>query len=267
VEIASPKPAPVPPPPERPVEPPPVKPDPEALAKADYDTLVKFNGIPESDTAARIAAVESYLKAHGQSAFAYPARELLAVLKKAPAPAPEPQRTDPPPVESKPAPIEPKPTEPKPSEPKPAPGEGWQELFNGKTLDGWQSTSGKWGAADGALANFSTVAGSGARIETLASFDDFEFSCEIQSPNRYAMIQLRDTGISFKLKPRDSGWDTLAIKAVGASVQCSLNGADVAPSDDKDDNLGGLSGKLAFYAHASTTIKIRNLKLRRIQHK
>ena len=232
------------------------KPDPELLAKADYAQLVKFEGIAETDISGRVAAVTAFLKEHGQSSYSYPARALLDELKRIPALPSAPVT----PVTQTPAEA------PKPIIPENPTGEVWRDLFDGASLDGWQFNSGKWGVLDGAIVNFSTAA-NGARIETIAAFDDFEFTCEIQNSARYAVIQLRDTGISFKLKVRDAAWDSLVVKAMGASVQCSLNGAVLAPSDDADDNNGGLSGKIAFYTRTGTTLKLRNIKLRRIQHK
>ena len=87
--------------PEKPQPPPPVaapqNPDPEILAKADFDKLVKFEGLGDDDTAGQIAAVETFLKKHGESTFAEAARVLMRTLKKSlPAqPAPIAQTTEP----------------------------------------------------------------------------------------------------------------------------------------------------------------------------
>jgi formylglycine-generating enzyme required for sulfatase activity len=77
-----PVPAPVAP---RPDVPPPEaaqKPDPEVAAKADYNQLVKFEGLTEENIEGRMASVEAFLAKHGDSVYADPARALLSALKK-----------------------------------------------------------------------------------------------------------------------------------------------------------------------------------------
>jgi hypothetical protein len=146
--------------------------------------------------------------------------------------------------------------------------EAWRDLFDGKTMDGWQASmlGSKWSVVDGAITTQS-FAPNGARVETAESFGDFEFTCEIQNSSRYTLFQIRDTGISFKLNGHDNTWDTVTVKASGSTVQCTLNGTPAPPSEDPEDNNGSLSGRIGFYTHKSAVLKIRSAKIRLIQHK
>jgi len=139
----------------------------------------------------------------------------------------------------------------------------WQELFDGKTMTGWQESFGKWGVVDGALTSV-TLARNGARVETAGSFDNFELTCEVQGPAQCAAVQLRDTGITFVLNLQKNVWSSLSVKAMGESVQCCLSGSPLPKSADKADNNGGLHGRIAFYANNTAVLKVRNIKLRRL---
>jgi len=228
--------------------------DPEA---ADYDKLVKFEGIPESNIVGRVAAVEAFLKTHSQSAFALPARGLLETLKK--------QTESPAAAQTSKAP-QPTANPVKTATSDNSNFEDWRALFDGKSMNGWEESFGKWSVDDGAIVTTSW-ANNGARLGTTASFDDFELTFEIQDSGRYALLQLRNLGTSFKLMRQKDGWDSVSVKAIGSNVQCTLNGATVPISDDDGDNSGSLHGDIGFYARKGTVLKIRNIKVRRAQGK
>jgi hypothetical protein len=140
----------------------------------------------------------------------------------------------------------------------------WRTLFDGKTIDGFQTSFGKWCVEDGVIVATS-FASNGARLATAAAFDDFEFTCEIRNSGRYVVLQLRGGGTSYKLKPRTDDWETVTVKATGSNVQCNLNGVNIPASDDADDNSGSLRGEIGFYTRPNAVLKIRNIKVRRAQ--
>lgn len=94
--------------------------DPETQAKAEYEKLIKFEGLANDDPAARVAALEGFLATHTNSAVGDQARAFIDTLKK-----PAPIQTPPP----EPAPVTATATEAKPA-PKVEEDEGQKHFVN-----------------------------------------------------------------------------------------------------------------------------------------
>jgi len=92
------------------------------------------------------------------------------------------------------------------SEPGPrAAGEGWRTLFDGRTLDGWVTTGGRydgaaaWTVEDGALTGREGPGGEGGLIYTARSYRDFELELDVR------LIYPFDSGVFVRMRPPDSG--------------------------------------------------------------
>ena len=79
--------------------------DAESQAQQAYDALLKFDGLKADDTAARLAAIDAFLKIHGETIVAARARTLAAEFKKSADAAPLAPSTAPVPV-AVPKPVE-----------------------------------------------------------------------------------------------------------------------------------------------------------------
>lgn len=77
--------------------------------------------------------------------------------------------------------------------------EGWTEMFNGKSLDGWKANEmpEKWSVVDGAI---KTAPGRSHLYYTGPDYDDFEFVCEVKT------TEGSNSGIYFHAKWQEEGW-------------------------------------------------------------
>jgi hypothetical protein len=184
----------------------------------------------------------------------------------------------------------------------PAPSKDWTKLFDGKTLNGWE-TSGKarWVVEDGAIIGRQGEGGAAGDLFTTELYDSFEAEAEwtmhwpgnsglwfkYQGPGTGCQADILDEpaepgilsgsvycmGKQFIAENRDpssvhkSGWNLLRLRVQNDRVQVWMNGKLVAAATA--DVFPG-PGKLGFQVHPgkqfeAMEIRIRNIRIRRLQ--
>jgi len=157
------------------------------------------------------------------------------------------------------------------------PGEGWEQLFNGKDLTGWKfkgGTNTSWEAEDGVLANLREKDGQkrrGVDIYTEKTFDDFQLHIEFKVPKGgnsgvylrgRKEIQVHDSFGVEKPGPGHCGglygkagakvnsckpageWNSFDVTIVGNVITVYLNGQLIQDKVELAGNTGGaLPGK------------------------
>jgi len=151
-------------------------------------------------------------------------------------------------------------------------GEGFRELFNGKNLDGWQSSSGKapaagWVVDDGALVlkkgggyiwtkerfgdfildlEVKTTGNSGIFIRTDKLSDPVQTGIEVQvdnpsaNPGKHAFGSFYDLVAPTKNPAKKGEWTRIVITAQDNLLKVAMNGADI---NQMDLNLWKEAGK------------------------
>lgn len=177
--------------------------------------------------------------------------------------------------------------------------EGYQSLFNGKNLDGWQNHGEeKWYVENGELICESGPKAEYGYLSTVDFYDDFELSVDFkQEANGNSGIFFRSTvegtkvsGWQVEVAPPDNhsggiyesygrgwlikpdpekdkalkmgDWNTMKILAVGPKVTTWLNGVEMI--NITDEKIGAGKGSIALQIHDGGGIKVRwkNLKIR-----
>lgn len=177
--------------------------------------------------------------------------------------------------------------------------EGYQSLFNGKNLDGWQNHGEeKWYVENGELICESGPKAEYGYLSTVDFYDDFELSVDFkQEANGNSGIFFRSTvegtkvsGWQVEVAPPDNhsggiyesygrgwlikpdpekdkalkmgDWNTMKILAVGPKVTTWLNGVEMITITD--EKIGAGKGSIALQIHDGGGIKVRwkNLKIR-----
>ncbi len=177
--------------------------------------------------------------------------------------------------------------------------DGFESLFNGKNLDGWQNHgSEKWYVEDGEMVCESGPKAEYGYLSTVKYYDDFELFVDFkQEANGNSGIFFRSTvegtkvsgwqvevappqnnsggiyesyGRGWLIKPdpaKDSAlkmgdWNTMRIVAVGPKVTTWLNGVEMITITD--EKIGAGKGSIALQIHDGGGIKVRwkNLKIK-----
>jgi hypothetical protein len=177
--------------------------------------------------------------------------------------------------------------------------DGFQSIFNGKNLDGWQHHgSEKWYVENGELICESGPKAEYGYLSTVDYYDDFELYVDFkQESNGNSGIFFRSTvegtkvsgwqvevappknhsggiyesyGRGWLIQPepeKDSAlkmgeWNTMKIVAVGPKVTTWLNGVEMITITD--EKIGSGKGAIALQIHDGGGIKVRwkNLKIR-----
>lgn len=86
-----------------------------------------------------------------------------------------------------------------------APRDGWVELFDGRTLDGWTTVGGRydghaaWTIEDGAITGREGPNRQGGLLYTREPYQDFEFECEVKIEWPF------DSGLFLRMAPEPAG--------------------------------------------------------------
>ena len=137
-----------------------------------------------------------------------------------------------------------------------------KELFNGKDLTNFTEGKGKWKVVDGAIVNELDPAAA-SRLETTASFGDFEMTCKLMYENtRNGELQIHSYGQVFALHLEPGAWVEVKVVAKGADVKLTVAGQAVEfdKNDGKPDQKEGVIG---FCAPKGGTLKIKDVKIKK----
>ena len=177
--------------------------------------------------------------------------------------------------------------------------DGYQSIFNGKNLDGWQNHGAeKWYVENGEMVCESGPKKEYGYLSTVDYYDDFELLVDFkQEANGNSGIFFRSTvegtkvsgwqvevappkhhsggiyesyGRGWLIQPdpeKDSAlkmgeWNTMKIRAVGPKVTTWLNGVEMITITD--EKIGAGKGSIALQIHDGGGIKVRwkNLKVK-----
>ncbi|MFQ6098042.1 MAG: family 16 glycoside hydrolase [Armatimonadota bacterium] len=106
----------------------------------------------------------------------------------------------------------------------------WIALWNGKNLEGWQTTGGaKWTVEDGVLVGQQGDDGRAGDIWTKDEYGDFELICT------FKMVWPGNSGIWFRKPPRGMGYqmDILSMKEYGCTVGSIYSGGFLAKNTNE----------------------------------
>jgi hypothetical protein len=177
--------------------------------------------------------------------------------------------------------------------------DGFQSLFNGKNLDGWQKHGSEmWYVEDGELICESGPKAEYGYLSTIKYYEDFElvvdfkqesngnsgiffrstvegtkvsgWQVEVAPPNNHSGGIYESYGRGWLIQPepeKDSAlkmgeWNTMQIRAVGSTVTTWLNGEEMI--EITDETIGEGRGSIALQIHDGGGIKVRwkNIKVR-----
>jgi dienelactone hydrolase/prenyltransferase beta subunit len=170
---------------------------------------------------------------------------------------------------------------------------GFQPLFNGSNLDGWEGDTKLWSAKDGAIVGTSTGLKHNDFLATKASYGDFILKLTF----RVKGDATANTGIQFRsvrvpghemsgyqadigqgywgclydesrrnkvlvqANPkavaaiRKDGWNTYVIRAIGNKITLTLNGVQSVSYTEPDDKIAR-DGKIALQIHAGNALTV-----------
>jgi hypothetical protein len=167
-----------------------------------------------------------------------------------------------PPAIPSPAPVRPFAT-PHRNEPTATTFGPWVDLFDGKTMQGWQGFKGKWDAVDGFLTAVDSTQ-KGAMIQTTdESFGNFELKCQVwgdKSP--FVEAHIRSYGVVYTFDMEQRKWHDMTINANGDVLRATLDGVEVPKTDEGESGLS--VGFISFYIHKDGVMKVKDLKVRKI---
>jgi ferric-dicitrate binding protein FerR (iron transport regulator) len=140
-------------------------------------------------------------------------------------------------------------------------GAPWQEMFNGNDLTGWRPTRGRWRAAAGALAG-GDESGEASRIETAASFRDFEMVCRVRVEGAPAAVEWQGR---WAASPPAAGeaWRELRLVAHGGVVVSLLDGRPLGMNAEGRP-VEAAEGPVAFAVEKGGRVTIRDVMMRRL---
>lgn len=149
----------------------------------------------------------------------------------------------------------------------------WINLFDGETLFGWTEFGDvDWEAEEGVL---EAEEGNGGWIATTSQFKDFELTAEVKMEGPGSMGLAVRAGLEghadenggatiyFGDEKNDGEWHTIHVKALGASIEASIDGnpVEVSASRDKGYIIIQYHRYHRFRSH-EFELEVRNVKLR-----
>ena len=170
---------------------------------------------------------------------------------------------------------------------------GFQPLFNGSNLDGWEGDTSLWAAKDGKIVGTSTGLNHNDFLATKASYGDFILKLTFRlkgDDSANSGVQFRSTRVpghemsgyqadigqgywgclydesrrNKVLVPgsakaiesiRKDGWNTYVVRAMGGNITLTLNGVNSVTYDEPDASIAR-EGKFALQIHAGKALTI-----------
>ena len=153
----------------------------------------------------------------------------------------------------------------------------WINLFDGETLFGWtQFGNVPWEAGDGVLSAVTDKeVGAGGWLATTSQFKNFELTAEVkmEGPGSMGLAvraglegHVMDNGggaIYFGDEKNDGKWHTIHVKAVGPTIEATIDGkkVEISASRDKGYILLQFHRYHRFRSH-KFSLEVRGVKLR-----